>query len=88
MTPACRSIELGTFRRGDQNYRRSWNPFSEGPLPIQVVDIHPEDKFEGTGVGLAIVKLIMDKHGGRVWVESSPGKGSVFYLSFPLRPPS
>lgn len=36
----------------------------------------------GSGVGLAIVKRIMDKHHGRIWVESEPGKGSSFYIAF------
>lgn len=45
--------------------------------------MHDPEDYEGTGVGLAIVSMVMDKHGGRVWVESSPGAGSTFYLSFP-----
>jgi signal transduction histidine kinase len=45
--------------------------------------LHSARDFEGTGVGLAIVKMVMEKHEGRIWVESSPGQGTVFYLAFP-----
>ncbi len=38
--------------------------------------------FEGTGVGLAIVKRILAKHDGNIWLNSTPGQGSVFYISF------
>jgi signal transduction histidine kinase len=48
--------------------------------------LHSSDRYEGTGVGLAIVKLVMDKHEGRVWADSSLGKGSTFYLAFPDSP--
>jgi signal transduction histidine kinase len=45
--------------------------------------LHSDDQYEGSGIGLALCKIIVQRHGGRIWLESEIGKGCRFYVALP-----
>ncbi|OGO16536.1 MAG: hypothetical protein A2Z14_02150 [Chloroflexi bacterium RBG_16_48_8] len=82
-------IQINTVREGDE-----WHfTFSDNGIGIEekffdrifqiFQRLHNREKYPGTGIGLALCKRIVDRHGGRIWVESKIGIGSSFHFTLP-----
>jgi two-component system, sensor histidine kinase and response regulator len=83
-------IRISAEQEGEDRWRFAVSDNGMGIDPAHAdrifepfIRLHPASEIEGTGVGLAICRAVIERHGGQLWVQSRPGEGSTFYFTIP-----
>ena len=91
---AAPRIEIGAADDGDDWHLRfrDWgiglDPKDAERVFVIFQRLHTESEVPGSGIGLAVCRRIVTRHGGRIWVESRPHEGATFHVTLPKRPPA